>query len=100
MNRDSRPDVKIREGDADAVDDDGDRRPIARDVDVSDFSDQDGVVGEESVEEGDGEVLEVGEGVAAVGDDVVAEGADVDGGVGGHVEGVEQLVSGGEESEV
>lgn len=57
-------------------------------------------MGEEGVEEGGGEVLEVGEGVAAVGDDVVAEGADVDGGVGGHVEGVEKLIFRGEEREI
>lgn len=55
---------------------------------------------EEGIEEGGGEVLEVGEGVAAVGDDVVAEGADVDVGVGGHVEGVEELILGGEDREI
>lgn len=46
-----------------------------------------------------GEVLEVGESVAVVGDDVVPEGADVHGGIGGHVEGEEQLVFWGEQSE-
>ncbi|KAG6433847.1 hypothetical protein SASPL_105465 [Salvia splendens] len=54
VNRHSRSDEEIGVGDPDTVDDEADGGPIRGDVDVAEFADEDGVVGEKGVEEGGG----------------------------------------------
>lgn len=93
---------KIRRGDADTVDHEGGGEGEGGKVVLvilQSVGDQEGVVGKEGVEERGGEVVEIEEGAAVVGDDVVAESADVGGGVGDQVEGVEEGVLRGEDGE-